>query len=138
MQSTDINENQDLTFTVRIKTVPNKDSDGRYRLTDYRKDIRYKNFWYRFPGILDSIDGTGEEIQIPENLKINVCIPYTQEDEHNQEIRQNIVPCLKVGTKIKCKGDLRILHDSGECEVVGIEDIDYAYEIWVDDIEIIP
>lgn len=137
MQSTDINENQDATFTVRIKTVPNKDIDGRYKITDRRKGIMFSNFWYRFSGILNSVGGTGEENHILENFKINVCIPYTPEDEHSQEIKQNIVSCMKVGTRIKCKGDLRKLHDSGKLEVVGIEDIDYAHEIWVDHIEII-
>ena len=70
MQSTGNNQNQDVTFTVRIKTVPTKDIDGRYTVTSFRNGIMFSNFWYRFPGILDSIDGTGEEIRIPENFKI--------------------------------------------------------------------
>ena len=138
MQSNDINENQDVTFTVRIKTVRNKDIDGRYQVTHYRNGIMFSNFWYRFSGILDSIDGTGEEFDIPENFKINVCIPHISESEHTQKITQNILPCVKVGTRVKCRGELRKLNKSGEPEVVGIEDIDDAYEIWVDDIEIIP
>lgn len=137
MQSININENQNVTFTVRIKTVPNKDSDGRYRETDRRNGMMFSNFWYRFSGILDLIDGTGEENYIPENFKINVCIPYIPESEHTQRIRQNIFPHMKVGTRVKCRGKLRKLNNLGEPEVIGIEDIGYAYEIWVDDIEII-
>ena len=123
MQSTDTNENQDLTFTVRIKTVPNKDIDGRYQLTQYRKGIMFSNFWCRFSGILDSIGGTGEEIHIPENFEINVCIPHISESEHFQKIRQNIFPCVKEGTRVKCRGELRKFQ-SEKLEVVRIEDID--------------
>lgn len=138
MQSTGNNQNQDVTFTVRIKTVPTKDIDGRYTVTDFRNSVKFSNFWYCFTGILDSIDVTGEEIRISENLKINVCIPHISENEHYQQIRQNILPCVKVGTRVKCRGDLHKLNLSGEPEVVGLECIDYAHEIWVDSIKIIP
>ena len=138
MQSTDINANQGVTFTVRIKTVPNQDIDGKYKVTDYRNGFKFSNYWYRFSGILDSIGGTEEETHIPENFKIYVCIPYIPECEHNQQIRKNILPCVKVGTRVKCRGKLHKLNQSGEPEAVGLEDIDYAHEIWVDDIKIIP
>ena len=139
MQSTDINRDQDLTFTVCIQAVPNKNSDGEYKHTDYRDNVMYQGYWYCFPSILCSIDKDGEGIEIPENLKINVCIPRRQGNENTNKIRKHVFPLIEVGTWVKCKGNLRKINSKSEkMEVIGIADIEEAYEIWVEDIVVIP
>ncbi len=137
MQSTDINKNQDLTFTVCIQAVPNKNSDGEYSVTDWRNGVKYYDDWYCFSGVLGSIDRVGEEVEIPENLKINVCVPL--EGERTNKIRKHVFPLIEVSTWVKCKGNLRKINsESKKPEIVDIADVEQAYEIWVEDIVVIP
>ena len=141
------NDQKIPTFRARIVDVPNQDTKGNYRYTDYRcetdkrtgevTDARYYDDWYQFPGVLTSMFVEGQKCEIPVNFKINICIASEPNSEYEGEYRaylkklNSILSGIKMYSDVRFKGVPRRLDKSRNLLPVEPTDIENAREIYV-------
>ena len=141
------NDQKIPTFRARIADVPNQDSKGNYRYTDYRyemdkrtgevTDARYYDDWYQFSGILTSMLVEGQKCEIPTDFKINIRIASRSNSENNDEYRKydkklnSILSRIKMYSDITFKGGPRRLDKSRTLSPVDPTNIGDASEIYI-------
>lgn len=135
-------------FTARIVDVPNQDSNGNYRYTDYRRVVDkrtgevteggYGGNWYQFSGILTSIVVEGEEVcDIPPDFKIKICISSALNSEYEGDYREyvkklnNILSAIKIYSDVRFIGMPQRVEKSRKLSPVDPTNIGNAHEIYI-------